>query len=1040
MELHEYPRPANDTGIGIHWSVGFASAVGMSAIREFWLPELKAMGVKWVKIFNHDGAIDFAELLLAEGIMPVVRIFRPSPNPGTLDIRELVHVDALIRVGVRYFEFNSEPDLDSEWKGGRVPANGLDLVADHAIANMETILERGGMPAVPAVSNGSRWDIVGRIVARGRKDLFSGPVWQAIHNYSRNRPLDYPYDIGNQEGAAYTPRFYQALAAEKWGEDAWRGRSLAEVNRLRLERRNPGSSIMDDHAGWLAYERFDAINRRHLGRSIPILATECGYIVGEDVDPRYPATTPDLHMAQTLEACRIMMGSSERFAAAPPYFFCAAFWLMGNNLLGNSSSWCERHSWYSERWPGKRLPIVQALKAEPKTVRRWEGATPVGARSMLRGTILHAGDRRSLVLEKSGQEVARATLDAHSRYVMRDLLPGNYILRVEDTSVSQPVSLAPGQEESILNLDLAEIAPETSASTVRGMVRGGAGAVVMLLRPSDGEEWVTMAHDDGAFRFVDLPPGVYSLRVQGGSKIDRIELDGRREFDAELAVAGWGYTVRMADQSPAFGAICVSVADRQGIVVQAHTGEWTSEPVVTGSAPDYGDSACVISPLEAGHYIVTVEGLPDAAGRTVDLEAYVQVDGRQMPLIEFVYTEAAPETDVLHSCIRGRVIGAGGPDNNLHVWLFDSQANRQEQAVGPDGSFAFEGLSAGVYSVEVVGHADTASRSDIALDGESTVEVELAIPLAPGAEADAAPVIGRSVISGAAPDAAGKLARLIDAVGNEFKQTVDMENSFRFTGLDAGVYTLTVEGGYEQRDLEVDGASGLHVQFQPLVQTWEAKASPAGSMPGYSVVRVEVEGMRGLPVYIWKDDWEGMMRRTGSKPEYGECSAEFSPLGPGTYMVEPEGLGVWADVELTGLEVMWLDFRRKAVPSSPHIVEKLTPPPAEEVAPPAPTQQAEHPAQAAPPVRQEPVPPRQERVCALVLAVPQGVETLKALLRHAAQGRIAVVDTPDEALAYDRVLVIGDEREDDVAAALAALRERGLIAEAVFEGFGNLSI
>ncbi len=80
-----------------------------------------------------------------------------------------------------------------------------------------------------------------------------------------------------------------------------------------------------------------------------------------------------------------------------------------------------------------------------------------------------------------------------------------------------------------------------------------------------------------------------------------------------------------------------------------------------------------------------------------------------------------------------------------------------------------------VYSVEVVGHADTASRSDIALDGESTVEVELAIPLAPGAEADAAPVIGRSIISSAAPDAAGKQARLIGAVGNEFKQTVDMK-------------------------------------------------------------------------------------------------------------------------------------------------------------------------------------------------------------------------------------------------------------------------
>ncbi len=329
-----------------------------------------------------------------------------------------MHLDALVRVGVRYFEFNSEPDLDSEWKGGRVPANGLDLVVDHAIVNMETILERGGMPAVPAVSNGSRWDLVGRIVARGRKDLFSGPVWQAIHSYAQNRPLDYPYDIGNQEGAAYTPRFYQALAAETWGEDAWRGRSLADVNRLRAERRNPGATIMDDHACWLAYERFDAVNRRHLGRSIPILATECGYLVGEDSDPRYPATTPDLHMAQTLEACRVMMGVSKRFAAAPPYFFCAAFWLMGNDLLGNSSAWCEPHAWYSERWPGKRLPIVHALKAEPKQVRRWQGSTPVGARSMLRGAILHAGDRRNLVLEKGGEVAARAMLDANSRYVM----------------------------------------------------------------------------------------------------------------------------------------------------------------------------------------------------------------------------------------------------------------------------------------------------------------------------------------------------------------------------------------------------------------------------------------------------------------------------------------------------------------------------------------------------------------------------------------------------------------------------------------------
>ena len=120
MELHEYPRPANDTGIGIHWAPGYAAAVGMAKLREVWIPELRALGVKWVKIYNHDGALDFAELLLAEGIMPIVRLYRPTPNPGRLSLREIVFVDSFVRVGVRYFEFNNEPDRDSEWKGGRV--------------------------------------------------------------------------------------------------------------------------------------------------------------------------------------------------------------------------------------------------------------------------------------------------------------------------------------------------------------------------------------------------------------------------------------------------------------------------------------------------------------------------------------------------------------------------------------------------------------------------------------------------------------------------------------------------------------------------------------------------------------------------------------------------------------------------------------------------------------------------------------------------------------------------------------------------------
>jgi hypothetical protein len=88
-----------------------------------------------------------------------------------------------------------------------------------------------------------------------------------------------------------------------------------------------------------------------------------------------------------------------------------------------------------------------------------------------------------------------------------------------------------------------------------------------------------------------------------------------------------------------------------------------------------------------------------------------------------------------------------------------------------------------------------------------------------------------------------------------------------------------------------------------------------------------------------------MMRRTGSKPEYGDFAAEFSPLGPGHYMVEPEGIGVWVDIELTGLEVVWIDFRRKSVPSSPNLVQPL-PRQSAAPAPPLTSQEAEAPAEA----------------------------------------------------------------------------------------------
>ena len=125
------------------------------------------------------------------------------------------------------------------------------------------------------------------------------------------------------------------------------------------------------------------------------------------------------------------------------------------------------------------------------------------------------------------------------------------------------------------------------------------------------------------------------------------------------------------------------------------------------------------------------------------------------------------------------------------------------------------------------------------------------------------------------------------------------------------------------RGLELNGADGVEVTFAPLLTAWETVTANAGSMPGFGAVRVEVEGMRDLPVRLWQGDDEGHVLKTGSAPVLGEYAVEFAPLAPGLFMVEPEGLGVWASVELTGLEAMWVSFRRRMEPIGVNTVRKL---------------------------------------------------------------------------------------------------------------------
>ena len=213
MRVEDFPRPANDNRRGIHWSASVYHPAGSTV--DFWIAELKAMGIKWVKLLDDggDSSLELCKRLLAAEIMPIVRIFRATPNPGVIGSREVDTIKRLIAEGVRYFETNNEPDLSAEWKDGYVPPDWMNIVVDNFIIEADTVIRMGGLPALPALSIGTKANLIELVVQKGRADLFSNGAWVAVHNYTLNHPLDYPYDAVNQAGVPVSQEEYDRLGA-----------------------------------------------------------------------------------------------------------------------------------------------------------------------------------------------------------------------------------------------------------------------------------------------------------------------------------------------------------------------------------------------------------------------------------------------------------------------------------------------------------------------------------------------------------------------------------------------------------------------------------------------------------------------------------------------------------------------------------------------------------------------------------------------------------------------------------------------------------
>lgn len=812
MELGDYPRPPRDNGRGLHWNPSPYHSYDLDR----WLARLVALNIRWLKVLDDGGgsSLRLCAALVDNGIMPIVRLYRDTPNPGHIGHREEQTLRALARLGVRYVETNNEPDLQVEWSVPR-PADWLRQAVDNWLYDAGKCLDAGALPAAPALSVGRRDDIVAAIVERGGRDALLSGAWLAIHNYALNHPLEYPDDDVHQRGAALSAAQYAADGA--W---AWDGVPLETINAWRWQDRRPGVTISDDSSAFRYFEYADALCRQALGCSLPIISTEGGVVLAWRDDRRYPRVTPALQTERTVAMFDYMQ------TAAPPYYFAVCPWLAANYELGHLNPTWESQSWFSHWWDAQfglngQLPVVDAVMAMP-TLARLERERP--HHSEIRGDVEAMRGVGGLRLYLRGEGFGAATATApDGQFSVANLAGGVYTLhcaglvkaglqtdgtntivlaglrppvaaapeldwdtRLSDMNVTvTPAEAKPGK--AIWKLVRAALDPQTQGvffDVLDELGHGLAGQEVILSWAGGMGRKATEQRDLPAHG-ADFPiggsynpsagPGPYSAWVDG--------LPGERVIGLGLPHGQPAGFVLAFQRAPAPGQSGSRIegtvsGGKAGQAVVLHTPGGATRRTATD-----GSGRFAFANLPPGSYSLELAGQGPVV---TDLA----LDGSN-PLV-FDYAMPA-QTGVL----TGTVIGGRA---GLEVMLEEDGGESRRSTIDAGGVYAFRFLPAGSYTLR----AGDEHVSGLYVDGLGTVHVP---PL------DVRP--RRSAIGGVVRSSAGRAlaAVVVGLVGPALalRTASDERGQYAFGGLRPGDYTLSAGDVHQQ--VTVDGQQSVTLDF-----------------------------------------------------------------------------------------------------------------------------------------------------------------------------------------------------------------------------------
>ncbi|PKO23183.1 MAG: hypothetical protein CVU38_05350 [Chloroflexi bacterium HGW-Chloroflexi-1] len=886
MRIEDFPRPKDDNRRGVHWSASVYHPTG--AALDFWISELQAMHIKWIKLMDDGGgsSLELCRRLLVADIMPIVRLYRLEPNPGHIGGREEAALRQLIDAGVRYFETNNEPDLSAEWKNGRMPADWLDVVIDNFIIDADKVIALGGLPALPAMGISSRFNPVQRVVDKGRADLFDKGAWVAIHNYTLNHPLDYPYDSVNQEGVPVSQEEYDRL-----GPWAWEGRPRELINQWRAADKNPGDTLVDDATCFLAFYLMDDMLFQTLGHTVPIISTEGGPVVGWKDDQRYPRLDPTTHAGWVVAINDFMQGGREIHGIrCPDSYFTMCYWLLGNYRLGFMAPGWESQSWYSDWWNtdfnlSGELPVVAAVKAMPSQV------APQIKQAVVAGQLLRADTDEPLPslqvdLRAGDQVVASATSADDGAFRLERLTPGIYDLAVAPWGiVRRGVTAAPEPGLPVLIRLAGGRSSALTGKVLDYTDAPRAGIPVTLWRdggPSRGASiGETLTDADGGFRFSGLPLGSYKLSIPGIT-VAGIALDGWATKNIKLTTgtpAGYRYAVtqrRLLPEAETAGRRLFygTVSDIDGVPLNGIKLQMVWHSAAPGATfPTTTTGRDPIKP--AGRYeflntpgvfsIRVIQG--DWPSEVADDLDTANVPGRAGQPITYqvdfrLQTVASPTRldGLVLSTAEGSAPG-GQPGRKIKL---TGVAGAQEMALGEDGSFAFPDLAPGSYRLELAGIGVIADEIKLEAGGL----YRLIFPL-------------RSRLSGRVLDPPDGLVAVLYAPlawGWTRQAPLDPAGGFAFEGLPPGLYRLEV-ADQVLPDLELTGENSL--QLAPIDLARGQR----------SVIRGRVADGAGKP----QPDILMILRREGLIVTQAHTAADgtyrFANLPAGIYSLQAAGMG-----------------------------------------------------------------------------------------------------------------------------------------------------